>query len=1069
MMAEQTKTGKAYWRSLDDLAQTPEFREMMSKEFTDYSPDQVIASPTRRGFMKLMAASMALAGGVVGCRRWPETHVLPYTERPEGHVPGTPERFATVMEVGGVARPLLISSFDYRPTKAEGNPSHPLSRGATDVFAQASLLTMYDPARSRSVSLGGERSSWRAFESGLRSLRLKEKGGAGFAVLSDATDSPTVGTLRRTMTRSMPEARWFEYEPINRDNEVEGARLAFGRPLRPHLRLERAKVIATLDADVLGMHPASLKYAREWAKGRRPASEGEMNRLWAVDSHFTVTSSNADRRLPIQASRIPAFVRAVAAEVGVEAGRAGGVRGAESLSEGERAFAAELASDLRKNAQQSVVTVGLSQPPQVHALVWRINAELGNLGRTVTFTEGPAREDEPQLTQIARLVEAMRAGEVHTLLILGGNPVYNAPADLAFGEALAKVENTIHLSEYSDETSLVCDVHLPRSHYLECWRDARSWDGTVSIQQPLILPLYDTRSDVEVLAMALGDELREGYDLVRRTFFASIDSDVRDRPLEDLWRHTLHEGLLPGTGYAEVQPNLRAGGRPGSSQTQDRPEAMGGENALELVFTSDYSVYDGRFAENGWLQELPDPMTKLTWDNAAWVGPGTAKRLGVGQNDLIRIHVGERAMDAAVFIMPGQAVNSISIALGYGRSEAGYIGTGVGFDAYQVRTGEAMHVATAVEVEKLGEQYRLVSTQNHYAIDRVGMEERESRVFGNLVRRATLDEYREHPHFVDHMGPHTPSMKTEDGVVPLQLWQEPLDWDEGHQWGMAIDLSTCIGCSACVIACQAENNVPIVGKDQVDMGREMHWIRVDRYFSGDPEVPGDIEAVHQPLTCHHCETAPCESVCPVAATVHDAEGLNVMIYNRCIGTRYCSNNCPYKVRRFNWFDWHYKPVKGAPYTGTYLGVPDQQQNQINPIRQMQFNPEVTVRMRGVMEKCTFCIQRIKAATIPARNGFVQGERETDLVDDGDIVPACAQVCPTEAILFGNLNDPSSEVARAFQNPRAYEMLKELNVRARNRYLAQITNPGEGGEGGGGHGEPHEEPTAEHPAYREEHR
>ena len=1042
------KTGRAYWRSLDELADTPEYRQFLEKEFADYSPQQIVSSPSRRAFMKIMGASMALAGavGLPGCRRWPEQKLAPYAKRPEGRIPGVPEQYATIFDLGGVAQPLLVSSTDGRPNKIEGNPTHPQSLGAADVYSQASVLGMYDPHRSRYVKVRGEdgqqvASTWDAFAVVMD--QVAADGGRGVAILSEATHSPTVADLRTRLTSALPAAKWYEWEPLTRANEVEGARQAFGRPVRTVLALDKAKVIACFDADILGSHPAALRYSRDWAKGR-DATSGAMNRTYVAESHFSITGTNADVRLPIPSSKVGDLLRALAGALGSDAGAAA------KATENAANFIHDLAADLKANRGASVIVAGPSQPPEVHALVHLLNEQLGNVGSTITYVDEGATPDAPShLQQITRLAEQMAAGQVKTLLILGGNPVYDAPANLDFAALLAKVPLTAHLSFYEDETSNLCTWHLPRSYYLEAWGDGRSWTGLVSVQQPLILPLYATRSPIEVLAMLLKDEVRTGYDLVRRTFAASLPA----AQFEKAWRQVLHDGFVPGSEFKPAQVRARNVAAP-----QARPLA---DDEFELVLVQDSKLYDGRFANNAWLQELPEPLSKITWDNAAWIAPMTAKRLGITRGDMVRIEVGGRAIDVPVFVMPGQNPATITLSLGYGRNSAGYVGNGVGFDAYQLRTTDNMWVTPGVKITPTGRAYELVTTQDHFALDAIGFAERQRRVFGNLVRSATLDQYKhldehahgdepatfDNPHVAAPAAMHAPTIESPEDAsadigrkVPLQLWDAPVEF-EGHAWGMAIDLNKCIGCSACVIACQAENNVPVVGKDQVKQNREMHWIRIDRYFSGDPETPESMQAVHQPVTCHHCETAPCESVCPVAATVHDTEGLNVMVYNRCVGTRYCSNNCPYKVRRFNWFDWHSKPVKGDMFSGTFLGMPDQQQlEKVDPVRRMGYNPEVTVRMRGVMEKCTFCTQRIKAATIPAKNAWTQGKRESWRVNDGEITPACAQTCPTEAILFGDLNDPNSRVREAYKSDRAYAMLKELNTRPRNRYMALISNP-----------------------------
>jgi molybdopterin-containing oxidoreductase family iron-sulfur binding subunit len=1003
-------TGKAYWRSLDELADSPKFRQYAEQEFASYAPE-LIKSPTRRSFMKLMSASMALAGvaSLQGCRRWPEKVIAPYAEPPVGAIPGLPQPYATAYDLGGFARPLLVSAFDGRPIKVEGNPGHPMVKGSTDAFSQATVLEMWDPARSRFVLNNGVKKSWADFEAVAKSIA--SSGGAGVAVLSESSSSPTFADMRKRLSAALPKVSWFEYEPINRDNELLGAQLAFGQPVRTHYQLENADIIVVLDGDPLGDHPASLKHARDWAKNRRSADQKKMSRMYVVEPSFTITGTNADRRLPRRRQDIPAIV----AEI-------------ESGHSNDAAVQA-LISDLKGASGRAVVIVGEAQPASVHAAAHRINAALGAVGKTVVYTEEPQASNGPRVTQLKQLVDGMNSGAVKTLVIIGGNPVYTAPADLEFSKAMTKVETTIHLSNYVDETSKAATWHLPRAHYLESWGDARSYDGTVSIQQPLILPLYGGKSPIEVLALISGDSAKDGYEILRRNWSGISDKNT----FEKSWRKALHDGFVSNVKLNAA--NVTA--KPAAGNSSDGASLGAGEGAVEIVLRADYSMYDGRFAPNAWLQEFPDPITKLSWDNAAIIDPNTADKLGLSHGDRITIEAGGRRMKCAVYILPGGAPGSVTVALGYGRTAAENIGTDVGFDAYQIRTTTAPWGYRGASIKKMGGSYTLATTQDHWAIDELGKAERERRSQW-LVREISLSEMDHAEEAVAHkLHPgihHVPTQEQGNKTIPLQIWDEPQRFDLGQQWGMAIDLTACIGCGACMIACQAENNIPVVGKEYVQRGREMHWIRVDRYFRGDPRKPEEVGAVHQPVACQHCETAPCESVCPVAATTHDSEGLNVMVYNRCVGTRYCSNNCPYKVRRFNWFDWNWKDPRKGDLSGFYPGIPDQQQLEIDPIRQLGFNPEVTVRMRGVMEKCTFCVQRIKAVTIRARN-------DNRVVKDGEITPACAQTCPTEAIVFGNLNDPNARVTKAHQSHRAYQMLRELNTRPRNHYLARVTNSG----------------------------
>lgn len=1008
-------TGKVYWRSLDELAHTPEFRAFVENEFPNHANEML--SPSRRQFLKIMGASFAL-GGLTGCRRWPEEKVAPFAYRPAGRTPGQHEQYATAFECGGAAVGLLVSSLDGRPIKIEGNPLHPASLGAASAQAQASILELYDPDRNRLPlqRLDPARTpdylvrNWEAFLqfAQARFARPRENAGVGLAVLSESSSSPSLVSMREVWQEAFPQSRWYEYEPVSWDNQREGARIAFGQPLRMQLDLRQTNVVVSLGADLLGGHPNALRYARDWVHRRwadvSPVEQASMNRVYVAESTYTTTGSVADHRLPIADGSMAQVLSLIWARLHSDAeNEPAGSHGPVA------AFAAAAARDLATHAGRSLLVAGPACPPEIHAAVAAINEELGNIGTTVYFTEDSEPQRPAHAEAIQTLVEDMRADRVQTLLILGGNPVYNAPADLGFAEALTRVGTSIHLSLYDDETSVRCHWSVPRAHYLEAWSDAQSWDGTLSVVQPLIQPLYDGRTPAELLALLSGQTVATGYDIVRRTFTDLIGQES----FEATWRQVLHDGLVQNSHQAavEVKPQEVT-----IEQIEGLPYPPTG---LEATFLADRKVFDGRFANNGWLQELPDPITKLTWDNAAMFSVQDAATLGIKTGDMVRLIAGERELQIAAYVLPGQAPGSIGLPLGYGRTVAGRVGENVGFNTYSLRTRTSLH-STVVTVEKLDRQYKLAGTQDHHAIDRVGFEERRQRA-ANLIREVPLSVYQENPKAVQELG-HKPHL--------LQLWEHPLEYDK-HRWGMAVDLNRCIGCSACVIACQAENNIPIVGKEEVAIGREMHWIRIDRYFSGSPDEPNP-QVAYQPMTCHHCDNAPCENVCPVAATVQDSEGLNMMVYNRCIGTRYCSNNCPYKVRRFNYFDYHSKGHDGP--RRPWLGMPDTElPNEVDMIRRLGFNPEVTVRMRGVMEKCTFCVQRIQSAKIQAR-------REGRPVRDGEIVPACAATCPTQAVIFGDLNDPNSEVRRLQEHGRSYFILEELNVRPRLKYLAKLTNP-----------------------------
>jgi len=1069
-------TGKNYWRSLDEWTQTPEFCARIEREFPDYAQQLELDGPNRRQFLKYMGASLALAG-LAGCRRWPEEKLAPFAYRPDGRSPGTTLQYATAMELNGVAMGLLVTSYDGRPIKIEGNPLHPASLGAASAIHQASVLELYDPERSRTIvqrqQLSVNKSSnksdnnsslnraelgivrtwddWAAFAEP-HFAAFKENGGAGLAVLSESASGPSMADIRQRWARTFPQARWYEYEPINDDHQREGLRQAFGRAVRPQLNLDQADVIVCIgtaagsgaSADIFGSHPNSLRYARDWADRRRAGLDVDRNanstsaimpRLYVIESTYSITGSVADHRCPMRHEEMIEFIEWLTHGYGEQKDKQK-LSNVEEQKLSNIAFLKAIQADLAAHRGRGLIVVGEEFLPEVHARVAALNAQLGNVGHTITYIEQrdvglPADSSahfSTNLAAIQTLVRELREKKVQTLLILGGNPVYNAPADLAFSDAMAHAEIVVHLSLFENETSLRSHWHLPRAHYLESWGDARAWDGTVSIVQPLIEPLYVGKSSVELLSSIIGDEKTQGYDIVRRSLMPLLPKDDFERH----WRRALHDGVVPNTAWetAKAPFDVKMMDVKKNEVSPDRSHATASElDCFELSFVADRKVFDGRFANNSWLQELPDPLTKITWDNSALIAVADADRLGIKTGDVIRIHItgckdlenlNVSEIEIVVYVMPGQAARTIAVALGYGRSGAGSVGDGVGFNMYRLRTTSAMNVVVGVQVTKTAKRYELALTQDHHAMDAIAYQERHRRA-PELIRELPLKPFREQPKFVQEMGAKPRHQ---------QLWSSPIEY-KGARWGMAVDLSSCIGCGACVVACQAENNVPIVGKHEVIVGRAMHWIRVDRYFSGSPS-DANLSVAYQPMTCHHCENAPCETVCPVAATVHDTEGLNTMVYNRCVGTRYCSNNCPYKVRRFNYFDYHSKGPNGS--RTPWLGWPDSQQRQhVDMIRRMGFNPDVTVRMRGVMEKCSYCVQRIMRAKIQARN------ENRELVD-GEIVPACAQTCPTQTIVFGDLNDPHSRVRKLHEQNRAYVILDELNNRPRMRYLAKITNP-----------------------------
>jgi molybdopterin-containing oxidoreductase family iron-sulfur binding subunit len=959
-----------------------------------------------------MGASLALAG-VGGCR-WEKEEVLPFVNRPADRTPGKRKRYATAMDLAGSAIGLLVTSVDGRPIKIEGNPEHPHSLGATHPWAQAAILELYDPDRSRAIIEGEQERRWDAFAAYAREHfgGLRKTGGAELCILSEAHGSPTLAAMRSELRKAFPDARWYEHEPVSRDNEREGSRLAFGQPYRAHYALDRANVIVCLDADLLGSHPASVQYARQFAQGREVV-DASMSRLYAVESCYSITGAAADHRLALSPAGVRRFTLALWAKLHSAIGppEAGDNGPKIGVPDRELRFIEALAGDLTAGANRgrSLIVAGRRQPPAVHRAVHAMNEALGNVGSTVAYIADPEPERPSHVEAIAALVKEMSGGNVKTLLVLGGNPVYNAPADLGFAEALRSVPTRIHLSPYRNETSRAATWHVPQAHFLESWGDARGWDGTYSIVQPLIEPLWGGKSAIEVLALLLGDVPPAAHDRVRQTFLQLTGEEGFERR----WRTTLHDGVLPDSQWPTSAPKVLAESLEARAAVAESGDGAA-EAGTEVVFLEDPSVFDGRFANSGWLQETPDPLTKMTWGNAALMSKATADSLKVDDGALVKVSRGGRELEIPALIVPGQAANTVGLSLGYGRTAAGVVGGSeadgvepVGADAYRLRTSDAIDSAQNVSIARIGKRHRLAITQEHHTTGSVGYQGQKQRL-GELVGEATLEHYKKHPDFARHLV-HLP-----DGVEADQLeslWEEHAY--EGHRWGMAIDLSKCIGCNACVVACQAENNIPVVGRDRVIEGREMHWIRIDRYFRGEFDDPA---VSFQPVACHHCENAPCEQVCPVAATVHSREGLNDMVYNRCVGTRYCANNCPYKVRRFNYFAYHKD-----------LDDPN------NEVAKMAYNPEVTIRSRGVMEKCTYCVQRIQDAKIESKN-------RRRPIADGRIQTACQQACPTQAIVFGDLGDAESQVALAHKADRAYAMLAELNVKPRTKYLARIRNP-----------------------------
>ncbi|MBV8052718.1 MAG: TAT-variant-translocated molybdopterin oxidoreductase [Acidobacteriaceae bacterium] len=969
--------GPEFWRSLEELAGSAEFREMMHREFPKGASEWLDAV-SRRGFLKLMGASLAMAG-MTACTKQPMEPIVPYVRQPEEVIPGRPMFYATAFELSGYATPILVESHLFRPTKIEGNDKHPVSLGGTDVFTQASILDLYDPDRSQTHTKLGGVQTWGNFVEAIRGPLNSQKAvqGSGIRILTGTVSSPSFADQLRQVLKLFPQTKWHVYEPVNRDNVYAGAQMAFGQVVETQYRLDKADVIVSLDADFLySGYPGMTRYARDFAKRRDPDSE-KMSRLYVIESTSSSTGVKADHRLAMQASQIESFARALAEIIGVSAN--GGM-----LSGEQGKHLAAIAKDLQAHRGGSLVIVGDHQPPAVHALGHAMNQVLGNVGSTVTYTDPVNANAVNQTDSLNELVADMRAGKVDMLFILGGNPAYDAPADLDFADALkdTKIPVRVHLGQHQNETAELCQWHISETHYLEAWGDVRAYDGTVTIQQPLIAPLYNSKSAYEVVALLAGQAEATGYEIVRGYW----KNQHPGADFEMFWRKALNDGWVEGTTFQAKQVTAKLG---------NLPAAANGGQGVEINFRRDPSIYDGRFCNNGWLQELPKPMTKMTWDNPVLIAPSMAERMGLHTEDMIRLELNGKTVTAPVWIQAGHPDNAVTVYLGYGRQRAGRVGTGTGFDFYPLRYSATPWSANGVKIEKAGGDYLLASTQGYQTMETQNGDTRP------LVRTANLSEYRKE---ADSFNEDRPAQ--DFSLYPGYAEQYE---KEPYEWAMAIDLNACVGCNNCIIACQSENNIPIVGKEQCNKGRHMHWLRVDVYYQGDRDNP---KAYFEPVPCMQCENAPCELVCPVGATVHSTEGLNDMVYNRCVGTRYCSNNCPYKVRRFNFLlfqDW------------------------VTPQFKMMRNPDVTVRSRGVMEKCTYCVQRITQHRIDA-------ERENRKIRDLELQTACQQSCPANAIVFGNKNDSSARVSQLKAKSRNYGLLQDLNTRPRTTYLAEIRNP-----------------------------
>lgn len=972
-------TGKQYWRSLNEAGGTPEFQEWAQRAFPDgVSEGVTVDGASRRSLLKLMAASLGLAG-LTACRR-PVENILPFSRASEGYIHGKPMHFATVAALNGSATGLIVECNDGRPTKIEGNPKHPYSLGATNAFLQASVLGLYDPDRTRQVMRRGGRSNWDEFAAWARGYFGADRLGDGAAmrIVSEQIVSPSLEAVKADLLKKFPKAQWIEYESVNLDAVREGAALATGQAVEPHFLFDKADVVFSLDCDFLGLDSASILPVKQYSRRRKVEKPGdELNRLYSAEANYTITGGMADHRLRAKVGDIGALALSLAKELNVSGAE---LKVVGNASDHARKFVAELAKDLVAHRGKSIVVAGPRQPAAVHALVFAINAALGNIGQTIVFTKS-TRDGANPLEQARQLGADLHAGRVKTVVVLGGNPAYSLPADVQFVEGLKKVAVTVALTEDENETWSASEWRLPQAHLLESWGDARALDGTVSIQQPMIEPLYGGKSVLEVAAILAGREPSSGYEIVRSTWAAQGAPAEREKK----WNAALFDGAVADTKAALIPAAIDSKKLFAAVSAQIQPAPAG----LEVAFYPSPGPYDGRYANNAWLQEAPHPMTKVVWDNVALISKKTAAALSLKDGDVVKLGKDGRSIETPVQIQPGHADDSISLFLGYGRAVCGRVGQGVGHRVEALRTTANFFGASGVELRKTGATYEIVTTQEHHR-----MEGRP------IVREATAEEYKKEPELIKEMA------ESPHGLTMFPF----VDYSKGYQWGMAIDLNACVGCNACLVACQSENNVPVVGKDQVQRGREMHWIRLDRYYTGSDE---EAQVVTQPMGCQQCENAPCESVCPVAATSHSPEGLNDMAYNRCVGTRYCLNNCPYKVRRFNFLAWN-------------KDVPE--------VRKLGFNPDVSVRMRGVMEKCTYCVQRIEEHKIAAN---ADGRRT---LRDGEVQSACQQVCPAEAIVFGNINDPESRVAKLKKQARNYEVLGEINVRPRTTYLGRLRNP-----------------------------
>jgi MoCo/4Fe-4S cofactor protein with predicted Tat translocation signal len=1016
------KTGRRFWKNLDELADTPAFHELMREEFPRQSgANEWVDAVSRRGFLKVMGASLTLAG-LAGCTKQPDEPIFPYVKQPEDLVLGKPMYFATAYPFPTGAIPVLVKSDSFRPIKVDGNPEHPMSKGKSDAFTQATLLDLYDPDRSQHVLHRGETSAWGDFQQAFSTAAKKTNGGQGIYFLSETITSPSLAAQWKQVQAAYPSAKLVQWEPVNQDSSRAASKAAFGSYTDAQYKLEEADVILSLDADFLGgiAHPGFLPLAAGYAERHRYEEGKTMNRLYVVETMPTVTGFKAEHRLALKPSEIAGFANAL-------------VNGAapQGASGDAQKFFAALLADLKAAGGKCVVIPGEQASPAVHAAAYALNSSLGAVGKTVIYTETVNPMPSEQVADLKSLVADMNSGKVQWLVILGVNPIYSAPSDLHFQDAFAKVPVTVVLGSHVDETGAIANWHINKAHYLESWSDARAYDGTISIIQPMIDPLYGGKSAFDVFQTLLENSQISAYDVVVANAKTYIKGDFAAG-----WRKALHDGWVEGTAFT-----AKAGGA-GKSAVASFPIPTTPSSGLEVSFRPDPSIYDGRFSNVGWMQELPKQVTNLSWDNAAIMGIGTMAELKLEESDPVKVSFDGREFIAPALMAPGHPDGVITVHLGFGRGvQAGRVGQGVGFDAYQIRRSDAPLFVAGVTAVKVPGTYELCITKVHNIEHRGSFAQHDlekplsdkegvyslaghEAMERSIIRYATVDEAKKNPNFA-HEGGASGTLINKVGYSPQgekvphdnSFFPDAWKYDEKdpstlkiqNAWGMAIDLNSCVGCNACIVSCYAENNIPVVGREQVKVGRIMQWLRIDTYFEGDLHAP---KAHFQPMACQHCENAGCEQVCPVGATVHTPEGLNTMVYNRCVGTRYCSNNCPYKVRRFNFLLYSDYDTESLKFSR---------------------NPDVSVRSRGVMEKCSYCVQRIEAAKITA-------DKENREIREGEIVTACQQACPTSAITFGNINDKASKVAKLKAEERDYQVLADLNFRPRTTYTAGVINP-----------------------------